>query len=764
MTTPTRITRSLLLALMGFALLSPNTADAARKSKRRAPMTEEAKIEYKANSLIGKAEELLTQQQEERGIKMLQSVGRLYPKSKARFTANLVMGRHFAKKRDYELAIKQFSAATESENPEEQAEAQYQAGICNFQLNDFDKAFTTFRRVTSDFPGSVYANEAYYYIGLCHFKQERWSRAVESLKRVGTSVSPDENLATLSEAGQRMFIQVEDKDLIVLLGDKATVDVNVETENGDKEVVALEVLGRSGTHYIGSIPTAPGSPEPGNNILEIQGGSKAKVSYVDANTGGGDRNVEVLANITMVSTASVGFTDGAFREYTEGVFANQPFFVRVKDIDRDTSDQKDSLTAQITIQYKVEKEEDVEKTGIVFEEDEEDEFAVRSETEITLTETGPHTGIFVGGGEVLEASAIEAITTAITTEVALEPADPVEPVEESIAASTTSENLIAKQGDVIILSYLDQNHIGGRDPEEREYEAKMLVGEIQDVRIEHREVDTEDLKARKNLIEAKIYLKLAQVFKDVGLQAKADVKADQGLDLVESVIRLAFKAGLEQKLIEESFNVKWELLMAKNQLGQAIGVCNQLVRLYPNSSLVDRALLKIATAQMKSEEREDRNKARQIFGSILRLKKSELKAEAQYRIGELQEQEATEAWERSQKRSPLPNMGAALTSYKSCVDNYPDSSYAGEALDKISTYYIKVKDYRRAIELMEQVFTDYPDAGFLDTMLYKWAIASYRLGNYPQAKDKADRLLFDYPNSKHAETMRKILSAIERKL
>src|ERR1035441_9653161 len=45
----------------------------------------------------------------------------------------------------------------------------------------------------------------------------------------------------------------------------------------------------------------------------------------------GKQNVQRTVNVKMVSTASVGFTDGAYREYTKGVFADQNCFIRVRD-------------------------------------------------------------------------------------------------------------------------------------------------------------------------------------------------------------------------------------------------------------------------------------------------------------------------------------------------------------------------------------------------------------------------------------------------
>ncbi len=718
------------------------SVQAARKPVKSRGGSEEAKMAYRVHSLIRNAETLLAENQVERGEKLLASIPRLYPKSDARFKAHLVLGNHYLGKGSTELALKQFLAASVSARADEQAEAAYSIGICHYTMAEFDRAFATLRKVTDDFPGSIFANEAYYYIGLCHFKLQRWSRAVEALKKVGTSVSAEATEdVTLAEAGQRLYVRVDDQDLIVLRGGQARIDVSVRAASGDEETVALAPLGQSGTSYVGSIETPAGTPTPGNGALEIRGGDEVTVDYVDDHTHGGERGARRLARIRMVSTASIGFTDGAFREYTEGVFAGQPFFVRVRDQDADTSDRLDTLSVAATVRYKQKASDaDADRTGVDLTGDAE-KIRVRSSASLQLTETGPHTGVFVGGGHVHEL------------------AD-----DEDTQALASRGELVAARGDEIALDYEDAEHIAGREPVVRTYVAKMLVGSIQDVRIEHREVDDEDLKARKSLIEAKIFLRLGQVFKDVGLREKAAEKADEGLELVEQVLRIGVKAGIDGSLVEEAFNVKWELLLVQDKLNEAIRVCHDLIRLFPNSSLADHALLRIGMTRMESADEAERKEATSIFQSLLRLPSSAVKAEAQFRLAEMAAETAIAQWERNKDRSGRPNMSAALRAYKACADRYPESPFAAESLDKISSYYIQVQDYRRAIELMEQVFQDYPDAAFLDSMLFKWAVAAYRLNDYTAAKAQIDRLLFEYPNSEFAPKAKKVQEAIAKKL
>ena len=700
-------------------------------AKAKGDPAEDAKTEYRAADMLKRGTELLEMKQEERALKLISSVPRMFPSAKARFKAYLVLGQHYVDKRNYELAIKQFRYLADSEDAEQQAEALYQEGICYYNLNDFDKAFMSLRRVTSEFPWSVYANEAFYYIGQCHFKLGRWSKAVDALEKVGTSVPANAQGETLAEAGQRLFVKTFDRDLVVLMTLGGKPKATLTTKSGDKEEVSLDTLGQSGEFYIGSIPTLPGEPKPGDNQLQIIGGDTVTVETIDANTESGKRNEKRVATIKMVSSASVGFTDGAYREYTKGIFGDGEAFIRVKDLDRDTSGKKDEVTVKVFTQYKQEKDAETDRSSLDFGRQEEN--VVRDSVQVKLVETELHSGIFVG---------------TVVPRVAVDKAE----------VNQGDAKLSAMKGDELVVEYLDEAHIAGTEPREVRATAKLLIGQIQDVKIEHREVDTLDLKARKNLIEAKIYLKLGSIFKEVGLQKQATERAAEGLDRVDDVIRTSAKASLDRSLVEEAFSVKWDLLLVQDRMGEAIGVCRTLTQLFPDSTLVDRALLKIGHARMESEHPSE---AIGIFNAVIGLPKSDLKAEAQYNIGKVLEKVANE---HAKQQGRDPDLSQALTAYKKCSESYPDSPFAGDALEQIANYYILAKDYKRAIELMERVFQDYPDASFLDRMLLKWVIAAYRLGSLPVAKAKAEQLLAEYPNSPLAPKARQFQEIIEKKM
>jgi TolA-binding protein len=722
-------TRSISILLAGLlaaavALPAGEAEPAGKPGKRPTASSEDIQAERKANDLYNKGVELLANSStEEQGIKRLQSVPQLYPKSKVRFKAWMALGRLYIDKRNYDLAIKQFAQIEASEDGEELAEALYRTGICHFSSNDYEKAFTSLRKVTNQYPWSIYANEAFYYIGQCHFKLRRWTNAVEALEMVGTSVPLSQQADARAEAGQRLFIKLHDKDLVVLLKQGQLPTARLTSSNGDSATVKLDPIGRDGDYFLGSIVTAPGKAVPGNDILEAVGGTTVSIEYDDENTEDGKRHVKRMSKVSLVSTAAVGFTDGAYNEYVRGVYGDHDAFLRVRDLDRDTSDKPDVLTVKLTSQWTEKRVDD----GKGIELDEQEEIVrQRDQIEVRLTETDSHSGVFTGGVKV-------------------------ELVQKDARKAGGSGVIGACAGDDLVLAYADEINIGG-EPREAKAAAKVLTGRIGDVVNLNRVLTDLDQKARKDLIEGKLLLKLAQIFREVGLTNKATEKADLGHARIEDVLRTSDKASLSREIVEEAYTVKWELFIAQDKLPEAIQVCNQLIQRFPDSTLVDQALLKIGQAKLAAKEQEG---ALAVLHNILRMPKSACKAEAQFTIAQVEEERAAK----------FPNqLPGAMMAYKKVADNYPDSPFAGEALDKIANFYIKTQDYDRAIELLQQVTQDYEDAPFLDRVLYKWVIAAFRAGRFQMARDRLNELLNRYPNSPLAGSAKEFAVQIDRKL
>ena len=138
----------------------------------------------------------------------------------------------------------------------------------------------------------------------------------------------------------------------------------------------------------GAVPdcyAAPDEPAPGDGRLQICGGDEATITYTNRYTADGKVDQKVLAKVKMVSTASVGFTDGAYREYTKGVFGDEAAFLRVKDMNRSLSKQPARVTVKVSARFKPQKEKD-DKTAADADSQEE-RFETRDSVNVTLAET-----------------------------------------------------------------------------------------------------------------------------------------------------------------------------------------------------------------------------------------------------------------------------------------------------------------------------------------------------------------------------------------
>jgi len=673
---------------------------------------------------------LIEDRQDERGLKLLASIPSTFPKSPVRLQAWLAIGRYYTERKpEYALALKNLQPVLDAEDagPDEKAEALYRMGIAHYGLGDYPRALATLRKVTDQYPWSIFANEAYYYIGLCHFQVKRWRQAVDALKMVGTSILPNEGEEeSLVEAGQRFFVKIQDKDLRVLKIAGRPLEVTVTTDSGDREMMTLEPFDPDGEFYLGSLRMEQGKASPTNGVLEVRGGDRLSIAYGDANTRDGARNVERKAFARTVSTAVAGFTDGAYREYVKGLFAGQPAFVRVKDLDADVTDAPDTLTVRLVARTRAPRDESAPPSEI-------EELVDRDSITLTLKESGPMTGVFTGMLQIHK-------------------------WEEGQPIETSDSTLSAAEKDMIFIEYEDRAHIGSRtEPRLVTARAEFLTGEIPDVMVAQREVSTEELRARKNVTEAKFYLRLSQIFKDVGLTARSHEKADVGLEKVEDVLRRYARSALPPELVEEAYQIKWELQIIKDDLTGAIATARQLMALFPTSSLADMAMMKIARAHLEAGKP---SQAAGLLRGILGLKTSpEIKAEAQFLLAQTLEKSINPKLEREER---LRALGQAIAAYRAVAEQYPDSPFAGEALGKVIDFHLEARDYARCLEMIQTVFQDYPDAPFLDEMLLKWGVVLVRLGRPNEAREKLTSLIRDYPNSAAAGKAQKVLELINR--
>lgn len=717
-----------LLPCLAAPLWAQDAEEGAGARRRRGGGGGVNVTELRARRMMDNAKDLMQTGQVERGVSMLEAVHTMFPESKTRFKAALELARYFQEERAFDKATAQLDIARKSPEEEDEAEAWFRSGAIAFERARYNEAFANLRRVTNEFPGSPFANHAYDYIGRAHFQQKRWGKAVEAFRMVGTAV-PDNAVTgdeVLAEAGQRLFVKVTDKDLRILkmLGEDVTV--SFEAESGDTETAELERLGRGGEEWLASIRMAPQPGEPNDGILTVRGGEWITVRYLDQNTESGELDQERSSRIRIVSTGAVSFTDGAYHRSVRGVFAGQPAYVKLTDLDLDTTGERDRVEVEVVVMYPVEAEEPDEASieGVDVEElmQEEEEWRERGRTWITLEETDVHSGEFRGSFR------------------------PVLDAGEDDTGEQGDTLIEVRPGDEVIVRYEDETHLRGSEPETRSAMVTVVVGGDTEPQSIVSLANDADTQARKLLIEARLLHRWGSIFKEVGLEDSAETKAEEGLEKIDEIMKLTARQSIRRELLEEAFSVKWELLLVQNRLDAAVETAMALVRIFPDTTLVDQAFMNIARARSESEDPDSKQEAIRVYQRILDLPESSYQAEAQFRMGEVTE----EIIKMRTQAGAKPNLAPAIAHYQRCADSFPNSPFAGEAYLKILDYQISLRNYGRAVELMDRVVQDYPDAPWMDRVLLQWGVVAHRMGQSNVARQKFLQILEEYPNGNAA--------------
>ena len=332
----------LVVALVLFAAVCPGPAWSQTSPVRGSIVEDRA-----ARKLLEAGDARLEADETEKALEIWKSVIERYPRSKVRFDAHMKIGSFSSRKRVPSRRPGASSRPSISKRTAIGINGPGQPsrpGSAFSRDASYGQSFKTLRRVIEDYPARPEVNDAYYYIGLGHFKLGHYSRAIEALEKVGTALNEEDAAIEKVEAGKRLYVKVNDQDLAVLEPGE-TVTLRCKARSGDEEEIVCHPLGRQVKVILGSLPTALGSPDPGNGRLEVQGNDKVDVFYVDAQTADKKFDQDRLYTVNVVGTAIVQIKDGSFGDTLAGVVIGKSANLEVVDADFDRSHQADRLFA-----------------------------------------------------------------------------------------------------------------------------------------------------------------------------------------------------------------------------------------------------------------------------------------------------------------------------------------------------------------------------------------------------------------------------------
>lgn len=724
--------------------------------------------DFDARRKLRTAESLMEGGEIDRAVAAFKNLLEQYPASSIRHKVNLNLGRYYLEDaNDGKTAIAYLrqvadireGLAEDEELTGEQLEifleSIYLTGVAHFQAGTYSKCFPVLRRITSEYPNSIWANQAYYYIGMAHFLQQNWGKAIRYLSLVGTFVDPEAPTAKYVEAGHRLYIKVEDADLPVVERLGGTAGVIAESRSGDQAELQLVDLAKKQNIYIATVATEMGKPDPTDDVLQVVGGDEIRVRYVDGNTNLGERNVEREQLVEVVSTASAIFTNATFEGKAKSAYITQPVYLLLQDADLDTDEQAQKVVVRVSSQFLDESEEGGDEIDLLADnvqaQEQGPQWRVRDEVELVLTEQPTAVGRRVELGPETGESDIETGAigdTAIadhhhsgrfTGSVLLVEAP------QGARINTTDDTLACLPSDRVSVTYVDERHIGGDF--KREVEATVPVIGTWNSTIEPSGQDLEDPvdQARKNIIEGEAFLELARIFDSMGLGDGAGSNVDQGLERVNDVIKQGERVPADLRM--QAFRHRWEMQILVGDLQEAIATCKVFNAEFPDSSFADEALLGIGKALLAEKEY---TQARAVFSQILNLTDSDAMAEAQFLIAESIEEE---------KGSLEP----AIPAFRQVAERFPQSPFTGRSLGKLVQFHIESGDYATANNMLETIFEEHPDELWLDEMLIRWVIMAYRMKNFSLALEKAEQLIFEYPDSRFASKVRGLMQKIQER-
>ena len=719
-----------LAALLLPALITVSVAQQPAIAERGSIIEDRA-----ARKLLQAGDARLEVGENEKGLEIWESVIERYPRSPVRFEAHIRLADYLLTElRQFDKARGHYEAAARETNPDDQlrAYAFLNIGTCHYEAGRYGNCFKIMRQVIDQFPASPEVNEAYYYIGLGHFKQGHYSRAIEALEKVGTTLSETDARTEKVEAGKRLYIKIDDKDFAILEPGEH-VEVICKTRTGDEEKVRCDPIGRGAKMTLGSIVTQLGSPEPGNGTLEVRGGDVITVSYVDRHTASKGTNEQRLREVLVVGNATARITDGTYQHDLQAAVLGKPLHLQVTDADHDLTPQADRLEATVHVYRR--------KTADEIDE----EIAER-----------------VASGELSEAPADQNLKDQVDP-LRLIRSMPVhlrESADSGIfrlalplqAGSGVANALHADPGQFVRLVYLDKRHLG-EDPLTRTAEAKVIEGNLGEMRVTRTEISDEELQLKTRLRTATALTQVGNHYKEFGLDEKAALKYSEALLVCEAILEDARRAG--GKLLEETYVQLWRIYFAMDELSLALAMSRRLQAEFPTSAFVDEAMLQQAHVERK---RENFARAIGLYSAIAKLPNSDLRGEGQFFVGECYEEMALQ----STADQAVRLFERAFLAYQAVYENFPESGRIGDAVAKMAAFYYQKEDYARAVDVFENVLADYPDANFLDVILFNYGRCLYKLGRKQEARRRFDQLINDFPESEIAPEASRIVDALKK--
>ncbi|MHC4356869.1 MAG: tetratricopeptide repeat protein, partial [Planctomycetota bacterium] len=337
-----------------------------------------------------------------------------YPDTAQTLEAEFGVGETFMAQKVYDQAELVFEELANRRQTDVIVRAEFLRGVLAYRRGDRDEARDIFRTVLERVPDIDLANQALFHLSEVYGDQERYIDQLNLLRTVG-------RLGRRSKRwhapGVALSIVVQDSDLGISRGHNRIPVIVTTQPGGDSEQIYLVSGGAGKGLFRADLETQLGQVRQNDRVLQLSGTDVLRCDYPDEfkqefrRVPLSDVDIHIAADAAfdvagskIVDEEDEGFSKRLERETAEEeedlrvsqlrpadqIKPGNLIYMRVKDADRDLSDQGDQVVVKLTAE-----------SG--------------DEVQVALIETGPHTGIFEGTARTGELPA-----GALATDAAIE--------------------------------------------------------------------------------------------------------------------------------------------------------------------------------------------------------------------------------------------------------------------------------------------------------------------------------------------------------
>ncbi len=322
-----------------------------------------------------------------------------YPKTPEAIEARFGIAETFLAQKVYDQAVTLLEALAQSSQPAITVRADFLRGVLASRKGERDEARRFFRGVLDRVPDMAMADRTLFELSQVYGYEQRYLEQLDLLRTVGRLGRESQKWQT---PGKALSIVVQDADLGISRGEMRLPVLVKASPGGDQETVWLHYGGGGRGLFMGEIPTALGAAASEDHTLQVQGSDIITVDYPPefksrfASAGLPRNQIAIasdaklmLGSAPLVAAQRETFTNELERtskaalENDQRQSVRRPgneikpgnlIYARVLDADRDRSAANDTIPVILTA-----------SSGDV--------------VRLTLTETGPHTGEFLGSGK-----------------------------------------------------------------------------------------------------------------------------------------------------------------------------------------------------------------------------------------------------------------------------------------------------------------------------------------------------------------------------